>query len=58
MKKYKLVVIIFLVVLVGCIFFLTNIFINFLKKKKKSDLIDPNRSTTKKDIQTIVSILN
>ena len=26
---------IFLVVLVGCIFFLTNIFINFLKKKKK-----------------------
>lgn len=48
---------IFLVVLVGCIFFLTNIFINFLKKKKKSDLIDPNRNTTKKDIQTIGDIL-
>ena len=48
---------IFLVALLGGIFFVTNIYLSYLKKKKKEHLLDPNRNTTKKDIQTIGEIL-
>ena len=47
----------FIVVLAGLIILGTNIVYQLLQKKKKSNLIDPNRKTTKKDISTIGDIL-
>ena len=47
----------FIVVFAGLIVLGSNIVYQLLQKKKKENLIDPNRKTTKKDISTIGDIL-
>lgn len=47
----------FIVVFAGLIVLGANIAYQFLQKKKKANLQDPNRKTTKKDISTIGDIL-
>ncbi len=48
---------IFIVFFAGTIVFFTNFFVKFLEKNKKKNLLNPDRKTTKKDIQTIGDLL-
>ena len=47
----------FLVIFAGIIIFFTNFFVKYLETKKKKNLLNPNRKTTKRDISTIAQTL-
>ncbi len=48
----------FLVIFAGIIVFFTNFFVKHLETKKKKNLLNPNRKTTRRDISTIAQSLN
>ena len=48
----------FIIITAGIIIFFANFFVKYLEKKKKQDLQNPNRKTTKKDISLIGDLLN